>query len=191
MALRQPPNPKHTDRHETDYERWLKDHDGHYQPEGKPVYHPSDADRAGNHDDEINDTRLGEEITATKTKSKSKTKIDISHSYAENIDVDDDGTVVRVSRYGSIMFPSKHDAASMKSASHLGTSSGVDNTLLRIGQRESMVCCGISMFFMMVFLVGLGWGVRRHRQRQRQQRGQDIDGISSDESASEKVCPMS
>ncbi|KAJ5389462.1 uncharacterized protein N7496_000530 [Penicillium cataractarum] len=146
MALRQPPNPKHTtDRHETDYERWLKDHDDHYQPEGKPQYHPSDVESTTQNgdDDEIDDTTPGEEDTTTKTKAK--TKINVSHGYAENVHVDDDGAVVRVSRYGSIMYPSKHDAVSMGAANHLGTGAGVsmDHTFLRVEQRESMDWGGV------------------------------------------------
>lgn len=189
MALRQPPNPKHTDRHETDYERWLKDHDDHYQPEGKPRYHPSNAhDGTGKVDDETDDIPLAQEDTMTK--SKSKPQQITSHSHAENIDIDDDGTVVRVSRYGSILFPSKHRAASVESAHHLGASASVStgNTHVRIGDRESMMCCGISMFFVVIFLVGVGCSVRRYRQRQ--QRGQDIEGISCDRSEIEKVCSV-
>jgi hypothetical protein len=188
MALREPPNSKHTDRHETDYERWLKDHDDNYQPEGKPRYHPSDADETGEVDDETHDIPRAQEDTMTK--SKSTTKINTAHSHADNIDIDDDGTVVRVSRYGSILFPSKHHAASVKSAPHLGTSASAstDNTHLRLGDRESMMCCGISMFFMVVFLMGLGWSIRKHRQRQ--QRGQATDGISRDRSEIEKVCSV-
>jgi hypothetical protein len=169
MALRQPSNPKQTtDRHETDYERWLKDHDDYYEPAGKPRYHPSDTDNTNDDDNDVDHTRMN-------TKSKSQAL----PSQSENIHVDDDGSVIQVSRYGSVMFPSKH-------SSGLGhqSSPSTDTPLLGIGQNESMMCCGFSIVFVVVVLLGVAWGFKVHRQ----QRGQEKDKASRDWVEDEKVC---
>jgi hypothetical protein len=161
MALRQPSNPKQTaDRHETDYERWLKDHDDYYEPAGKPRYHPTDTENTN--DDEHD---------------HSKPETIIPHSQTEKIHVDDDGSVIQVSRYGSIMFPSKHSPGHQSSPS-------TESPLLRIGQNESMMCCGVSIVFVIVVLLGVCWGVKLHRQR----KGQEKDEVSRDWVEDEKVC---
>jgi hypothetical protein len=167
MALRQPSNPKQTaDRHETDYERWLKDHDDYYEPAGKPRYHPSDTEN-NNPNDGDNDHTIMHTKPTTQT----------SHSHTENIHVDDDGSVIQVSRYGSIMFPSKHSPGHQSSPS-------TESPLLRIGQNESMMCCGFSIVFVIVVLLGVCWGVKLHRQR----KGQEKDEVSRDWVEDEKVC---
>lgn len=166
MALRHPSNLKQTtDRHETDYERWLKDHDDYYEPTGKPRYHPTDTDNNTNDNDDEND--------------HTKVNTIIPYNQTENTHVDDDGSVIQVSRYGSIMFPSKHQSGHQSSPS-------TENPLLRIGQNEPMMCCGFSIVFVVVVLLSVCWGVKMHRQR----RGQDKDDMSKDWVDDEKVCWM-
>jgi hypothetical protein len=163
MALRQPLNPKQTtDRHETDYERWLKDHDDYYEPVGKPRYHPSDTENNNTNDDEDDHT---------------KQEINIPHSQTEDGHIDDGGSVIQVSRYGSIMFPSKHHSAHQSNPS-------TENSLLRIGENDPMMCCGLSIVFVLVVLLGVAWGVKIHPRR----RGQEKDGGSGDWAEDEKVC---
>lgn len=169
MALRQPSDPKQTtDRHETDYERWLKDHDDYYELAGKPRYHPSDTDDNTNDDDE--------DYTRVNTNQKSET----SHDHEVNTHVDDDGSVIQVSRYGSIMFPRKHQSAHQSSPS-------TENSLLRIGQDESMMCCGFSMVFVVVVLLGVCWSVKMHRQRRGQEK-EEKDASSTGWVDDAKVC---
>lgn len=181
MALRQKLHPKQNlDRHETDYERWLKDHDGHYQPAGKPQYHPSDVDITIEDGDEseYNLPLLQEYI-------KTETKTELPSRLAEkNIDVgiDDERSAVQSSRYGSIMLPSTHHSGDS------GHRISADNSLLRIGQRDSTMCCMLSFIFSIVVLLGMGLGVKKRRQRQRQRRAQFVNGMSRDKIEFEKVC---
>jgi hypothetical protein len=183
----QPSNPKQsTDRHETDYERWLKDHDEYYQLAGKPRYHPSDTENT-NEDEDENSLSVSQHDTDTKMNSKPTSKTTVLHSHAETIDVDQHGTVVQGSRYGSVLFASKHQSAQSK---HIGTSA--ESTVMRVGQGKSMVCCELSILFLVVVLVGMAWGVKGHRDRDRQRqwrgRGREHGDVSVDLKDCEKVC---
>ncbi|KAF3386579.1 hypothetical protein F1880_000121 [Penicillium rolfsii] len=144
MALRHLVTPKHTaDRHETDYERWLKDQDDAYEPAGEPRYHPTNAGTARNDQDD-----------------RPNLNTIIPHSQLEDTFVDDEGSAIQVSRGGSILFPVNHS----KGSGH--QTSPTENLLPGIGLKESMVCCGF-IIVSVVALLGICWSAKMRRQRRR------------------------
>ena len=168
-------NPKQNpDRHETDYERWLKDHADQYQPAGKPRYHPSDTDDTSEGEgveSEQNILRLQEN---SETTAKTKTNAPFNHA-VKNVDIDEGVRVVQVSRYGSIMFPSTNYGES-------GHRSSIEGSRPRSSHRELGRCCVLGILLLIVLLLGIQLSMRRYRRRQR-----GINDMPKDRKKSEKV----
>lgn len=175
MSSRKAVNPKQNpNRHETDYERWLKDHAGRYQPAGKPRYHPSDTD----------DTSEGEGVESEQnilrlqvnSKKTAKTTANASFNHAEKkVDIDEGVGVVQVSRYGSIMFPSTNSGEPEHQSS-------IEGSMPRSSHREPGGCCVLGILFLIVLLLGIGLGMTRYRRRWR-----GINDMSKDRKKYEKV----
>ena len=66
----------------------------------------------------------------------------------------------------------------------------MDSAVMRVGRGESMlmVCCQLSILFVVVVLVGMVWGVKGYRHRQRQRPGRENEDMEMDFKECEKVC---
>lgn len=162
MSLRKTPYPKRNpDRHETDYERWLKDHEDRYQPAGKPRYHPSDVDDTNEREGDEREQNILRLQEYSKTSANTKTNAPFTHA-DENADIDDDERVVQVSRHGSIMFSSTRSGETgHRSSIEAGAS------MLRSSHGEPARFRVLSILFLTVLLLGIGLSMRKYRLRQR------------------------
>lgn len=162
------------DRHETDYERWLKDHASQYQPAGKPRYHPSDTDDTSEGEGVESEQNILRLQVNSKTTAKTKTNAPFNHA-EKKVDIDEDVRVVQVSRYGSIMFPGTNYGGS-------GHRSSIEGSRPRSSHREPGRCCVLGILFLIFLLLGIRVGMRRYRRRRR-----GINDMSKDRKRSEKV----
>ncbi|KAJ5175354.1 uncharacterized protein N7482_001231 [Penicillium canariense] len=146
MAPRQVPDAKYpSDRQETDYERWLQDHDGHYQPAARPRYHPS-------HSDITEDDPIDQQYTIIPPVHP--------NGKIEKIEPNRGGAVVPVSRYGSITFPSEHHSPEHHFPSPHSSIGGP--LLLRV--QDPMIQCIVGSVFVIVGLLAMVWGFKMQSQ---------------------------